>query len=145
MESLHTSPLPTNNRSDLASITHNNLLSHQAAWTKVATQSEVKEAGGKKVVEVGGQRVLLVETGDGIYAVSNKCSHLGLPLVGKTAMFQAEITADKCVKCPAHDTKFDLATGEVKGEKKGNRGSHALAVGMQLVHNLGIRQIPREV
>ena len=25
-----------------------------------------------------------------VFAVSNKCSHLGLPLVGKTAMFQAQ-------------------------------------------------------
>jgi len=86
-----------------------------AAWTRVATLSEVKEAGGRKVVEVGGQRVLLAEVDGSIYAVSNKCSHLNLPLVGKTAMFQATI-ADRCVTCPAHGTKFDLATGAVVGE-----------------------------
>jgi hypothetical protein len=37
------------------------------------------------------QRVLLVEDGGEIYAVSNKCSHLGLPLQGKTAMFTAVV------------------------------------------------------
>jgi nitrite reductase/ring-hydroxylating ferredoxin subunit len=59
--------------------------------------------------------VLLVQDGDSVYAVSNKCSHLGLPLVGKTSFFQGTV-ASGCVVCPAHGTAFDLATGEVKGE-----------------------------
>ena len=63
----------------------------QAAWTKAATVTELSEAGGKKVVELSVGKVLLAEAGGEIYAVSNKCSHLGLPLVGKTAMFQAEV------------------------------------------------------
>lgn len=29
---------------------------------------------------------LWLQVGESLYAVSNKCSHLGLPLVGKTAM-----------------------------------------------------------
>jgi hypothetical protein len=48
---------------------------------------------GKMVVEVGGAKILLVDDGGALYAVSNKCSHLGLPLVGKTAVFQAEARA----------------------------------------------------
>lgn len=67
------------------------------------------------VVEAGGQKILLAEVDGEVLAVSNKCSHLGLPLVGKTAMFQGKI-ADKCIVCPAHNTAFDLKTGEVKGE-----------------------------
>ncbi|GIM01262.1 hypothetical protein Vretimale_6064 [Volvox reticuliferus] len=86
-----------------------------AAWTKVGSTTGLKSNGGKQVVEVGGQKVLLVELGGTVRAVSNKCSHLGLPLVGKTAMFQADIK-DKCVVCPAHGTYFDLETGAVKGE-----------------------------
>lgn len=86
----------------------------QAAWTKVATEQELKTAGGKLVVEVAGQKVLLADVDGSVYAVSNKCSHLGLPLVGKTAMFQGAVK-DKCIVCPAHGTAFDLATGEVKG------------------------------
>lgn len=49
-------------------------------------------AGGRKVVEVGGQRVLIAEAEGQIYAVSNKCSHLGLPLVGKTALLQGKVS-----------------------------------------------------
>ncbi|KAG2500531.1 hypothetical protein HYH03_001308 [Edaphochlamys debaryana] len=86
-----------------------------AAWTKAGTTSGLKSAGGKQVVEINGQKVLLVAQGDDVKAVSNKCSHLGLPLVGKTAMFQAEIKSG-CVVCPAHGTMFDLDTGAVKGE-----------------------------
>ena len=48
--------------------------------------------------------------------VSNKCSHLNLSMQGKTALLSAKITPDKCIVCPAHNTAFDLATGEVKGE-----------------------------
>lgn len=35
-----------------------------------------------QVVELGGTRVLIVAVDDDVYAVSNKCSHLGLPIVG---------------------------------------------------------------
>lgn len=41
-----------------------------------------------QVVELGGERVLIVSVDNTVYAVSNKCSHLGLPLVGKTALLQ---------------------------------------------------------
>lgn len=59
-----------------------------AAWTKVSTKADLASKGGKEVVEVGGQKVLLASLGEEVFAVSNKCSHLGLPIVGKTAMFQ---------------------------------------------------------
>ena len=57
-----------------------------AAWQKVSTKDSLASTGGKAVVEVGGQKVLLVQDGDQVYAVSNKCSHLGLPLVGKVCL-----------------------------------------------------------
>eukprot|EP00192_Tetraselmis_astigmatica_P015490 CAMPEP_0117675650 /NCGR_PEP_ID=MMETSP0804-20121206/15728_1 /TAXON_ID=1074897 /ORGANISM="Tetraselmis astigmatica, Strain CCMP880" /LENGTH=151 /DNA_ID=CAMNT_0005484687 /DNA_START=8 /DNA_END=464 /DNA_ORIENTATION=- len=86
-------------------------VSVRAEWTKAASTA----AFLKLVVELSVGRVLLAEVEGAVYAVSNKCSHLGLPLVGKTGLFQAEIK-DKCVVCPAHGTAFDLATGDVKGE-----------------------------
>lgn len=67
------------------------------------------------VVQVDSQKVLLTVVDDTVYAVSNKCSHLGLPLVGKTAMMQGEIR-DGCIVCPAHGTAFDVKDGSVKGE-----------------------------
>ncbi len=53
-----------------------------ASWQKATTKTELAGAGGRKVVELGGQKVLIVETEGDVFAVSNKCSHLGLPLVG---------------------------------------------------------------
>lgn len=44
-----------------------------------------------QVVEIDGQRILLAAVDGAVKAVSNKCSHLGLPLVGKTSVFQAEV------------------------------------------------------
>ena len=35
-----------------------------AAWTKVSTTGDIKAAGGRLVVEVGGQRVLLATVGE---------------------------------------------------------------------------------
>ncbi|GBF90316.1 rieske ferredoxin [Raphidocelis subcapitata] len=87
----------------------------QAAWQKATTKTALTAAGGKLVAELGGQRVLIVDDGGSVYAVSNKCSHLGLPLQGKTALFTATI-AQGCVVCPAHGTAFALDSGEVKGE-----------------------------
>lgn len=88
-----------------------------AAFTKTgASVKDVAAAGGRKVVEIGGQRVLLADDGSGsVYAVSNKCSHLGLPLVGKTALLQGKVV-DKCIVCPAHGTAYSLADGSVKGK-----------------------------
>ena len=37
--------------------------------------------GTPQVVEIGGQKVLLVEDAGEVYALANKCSHMGLPLV----------------------------------------------------------------
>ena len=67
------------------------------------------------MVEVNGARILVAEFAGDVFAVSNKCSHLGLPLVGKTALLQGQVK-DKCIVCPAHGTAFDLASGDVKGE-----------------------------
>ena len=36
-------------------------------------------------------RVLVVEDGGNVYALANKCVHMGLPLQGKTGLFQAKV------------------------------------------------------
>ena len=64
----------------------------------------LKAAGGKLVVEVGGQRILLAEVDGSVFAVSNKCSHLGLPLVGKVRLgakyARCSLHADGCMQVP---------------------------------------------
>mmetsp|Transcript_13339 Transcript_13339/g.22813 ORF Transcript_13339/g.22813 Transcript_13339/m.22813 type:complete len:159 (+) Transcript_13339:100-576(+) len=84
------------------------------AWTKVATTDEVKAQGGKTVVKVDGKKILVKEFAGDYFAVSNNCSHMGLPLEGK--VMKAKYSDDGCVTCMAHGTSFSLKTGEVKGE-----------------------------
>lgn len=48
-----------------------------------------------------------------VYAVNNKCSHLGLPIQGKIV---GKPLQGGCLVCPFHNTAFDVKTGEVKGE-----------------------------
>jgi nitrite reductase/ring-hydroxylating ferredoxin subunit len=53
---------------------------------------------------------------DDLYAVSNKCPHLGLSMQGKTALLSADLRDDGCIVCPAHGSAFDLRTGTPEGE-----------------------------
>ena len=80
------------------------------------TKGDVKSAdGGRMVVQLDDQKILLTVVEDTVYATSNKCSHLGLPLVGKTALMQGEIKG-QCIVCPAHGTQFNVTDGSVQGE-----------------------------
>jgi nitrite reductase/ring-hydroxylating ferredoxin subunit len=67
------------------------------------------------VVEVGGAKILVAESDGKFYAVANKCAHMGISLVGKTALLQGKVEAG-CITCPAHGSKFELATGAPVGE-----------------------------
>jgi nitrite reductase/ring-hydroxylating ferredoxin subunit len=70
----------------------------------VATTSQIKE-GELLAVKVENQKVILTKIDDKIYAVENKCPHLGMPLAkGKVC--------DRAVTCPWHGASFDLTTGE---------------------------------
>jgi len=72
---------------------------------KVGTKTELMSAGGRMVAEINGQKILVQELDGEVYAVSNKCSHLGLPLQGK--ILKAEMK-NGCVVCAAHGTAFDV-------------------------------------
>ena len=75
--------------------------------------------GQRAVCEVAGDKVLVAAAAGKTYAVSNKCSHLGLSLVGKTALLQGkvgEVNGKQCITCPAHGTAFSLEDGSVQGE-----------------------------
>jgi len=59
-------------------------------------------------------KVLVQEFQGEVFAVSNKCPHLGLPMQGK--ILSAELTDAGCLVCPAHKSAFDLKTGQPQGE-----------------------------
>jgi nitrite reductase/ring-hydroxylating ferredoxin subunit len=76
-------------------------------WIKVLAQDELPE-GARQVVKVAGRDVLLVNHKGQIYAVDNRCPHMGAPLV------QGKVTEDGALVCRRHHSAFDLRTGNVK-------------------------------
>lgn len=61
---------------------------------------------GKLKVEVQNEEVLIVNVKGEIYAVSDRCGHMG------PSLFYGEIN-DYNVECPLHGTQFDVRTGQV--------------------------------
>lgn len=58
-----------------------------------------------RTFEVGGLRIALYRTREGmIHAIDAACPHAGAPLADG-------IVAGRCVVCPYHARRFDLATG----------------------------------
>ncbi|MGI8944917.1 MAG: nitrite reductase small subunit NirD [Thermoleophilaceae bacterium] len=60
--------------------------------------------GEGRPVTVDGRRIAVFHTEAGWYALDDACPHRGGPL-------SDGILADRCVACPLHDRRFDLADG----------------------------------
>lgn len=61
---------------------------------------------GKLKVEVEDQEILVVNVKGEIYAVSDRCGHMG------PSLFYGELN-DYNIECPLHGTQFDVRTGKV--------------------------------
>lgn len=60
--------------------------------------------GTKKAVDVGGKSVLICNTNDRLFAVSNVCSHAEEKL-------ETGRMSKSWIGCPVHGARFELATG----------------------------------
>src|SRR5579863_4816199 len=74
-------------------------------FEKVADASEIP-AGATKIVKVGGVDVMVANIDGKLYAIANKCTHVGGPL-GKGKL------TGSVIECPWHGSKFDVKTGAV--------------------------------
>ena len=74
------------------------------AWVRVAAADEVSP-GTATVVEAGGRRIALCNTGDGYHAIDDICTHDGGPLD------QGKLEGNQ-IECPRHGAKFDVVTGK---------------------------------
>jgi len=74
-------------------------------FEKVADASELP-AGAVKVVKVSGTEVMVANIEGTLYAIANKCTHVGGPL-GKGRL------NGSVIQCPLHGSKFDVKTGAV--------------------------------
>jgi nitrite reductase/ring-hydroxylating ferredoxin subunit len=79
----------------------------EAAFVKVAEVGELSP-GEMKMVEVGGNQILLANVAGNIWACDNECTHAGAPLS------EGELDEDQ-VECPLHGSVFNVVTGEVIG------------------------------
>lgn len=73
-----------------------------------AKLSDVPE-WGKKVVDIGKEKILLVKTKGVVYACESECTHQGAPLEG------AFIKEAGKISCPRHGYRFDLKSGVCEG------------------------------
>jgi 3-phenylpropionate/trans-cinnamate dioxygenase ferredoxin component len=61
-----------------------------------------------KAVNIGGEEIVLCQSGGKLYAIANRCSHADEPLAcGRIR--------NGWIACPAHGGRFDLETGEAVG------------------------------
>ena len=72
--------------------------------TKVAELGALEEDKGL-CLKAEGVKLVLVKSGDAVYAVENRCPHLGVP-IGRGRIENGQIV------CPFHGSRFDVATGQ---------------------------------
>ncbi len=76
-------------------------------WAKAISLSDLKNKT-KAVVKLSGKQILLVHSGEKIYALNNRCPHEGFPLAEGTL-------SDGCIlTCNWHAWRFNLEDGEAK-------------------------------
>ena len=74
-------------------------------FVRVASRSDLP-GRGVLGVEAGGERIVLVSTGEGAYyALKDRCSHADFPLS------DGEMLDDHRLECQYHGAKFDVRTG----------------------------------
>lgn len=76
-----------------------------ADFVKVANKDELKE-GSMKGFTVGGEKVLVLNVGGKLCAVSSLCTHVNGPL-DKGSLKENVVT------CPWHHSEFDVTNGAV--------------------------------
>jgi nitrite reductase/ring-hydroxylating ferredoxin subunit len=78
-------------------------MSNENGWQRVAPLAAVR-AAGCLAAQAGGHTLALFVAGERVYAVDNRCPHMGFPLS------QGSVK-DGILTCHWHHARFDLATG----------------------------------
>ena len=75
-------------------------------FVKVAESKEIGPSS-MKAVDVGGEKVCVINAEGNYYAIGNVCTHVGGPLNEGTLEGYE-------VQCPWHGSQFDVLSGEIK-------------------------------
>ncbi|MCW4017095.1 MAG: Rieske (2Fe-2S) protein [Candidatus Bathyarchaeota archaeon] len=81
-----------------------NVSDHEDMFVPVLDENELNE-GSMKLVNIEGTPVLLVKVLGEIFAIDNRCPHMGCGFSG------GSLDGDVII-CPCHDWRFNLKTGE---------------------------------
>lgn len=73
-------------------------------WIPVIEDARLIESSVRLVTPKGLGILLIRKKGNEIYAISNKCPHMGCPL--RTGILEGYI-----LTCPCHDWRFDIRNG----------------------------------
>lgn len=85
------SPLSCRRLASVEAAAHSRIIVRASSWEKVCTRKELDEGGGRLRAKVGSTKLLVQEHEGTVFCVSNVCTHLKLPLVGRTAFLQGEV------------------------------------------------------
>jgi nitrite reductase/ring-hydroxylating ferredoxin subunit len=85
-------------------------MSEEDNFVPVLDEKKLQE-GSMKLINVEGTPVLLVKVSGQIFAIDNRCPHMGCGFSGGSLDGYVII-------CPCHDWHFDLRTGEYEEEKE---------------------------
>lgn len=78
-------------------------------WERVAALEDLREGKGTRVT-ADDQTLLLLRSGESLFAVGNRCTHQGAPLDRGRVKVGGSLAT---VTCPAHGSVFDLNDGRV--------------------------------
>ena len=78
-------------------------------WTPALALEELADRR-PKMATVDGTQVLLVRNGEEVFAIGNRCTHMGAPLARGPVTFAGSL---RTVRCPLHGSTFDLSNGKV--------------------------------
>ena len=76
----------------------------ESGFVKVAEVGEISP-GEMKVVEVGGEQILLVNVEGNIHACDDICSH------AYASLSEGDLNGEE-IECPLHGSAFNIITGE---------------------------------
>src|SRR6218665_2383845 len=77
-------------------------------FESLAAARQMVAVGRVTTLTVANKKVCIAHTGDGFYAVNDKCPHNG------ASLGNGYCTAEGSVVCPLHRYHFDLKTGRAK-------------------------------
>jgi nitrite reductase (NADH) small subunit len=87
-------------------------MSNDVKWIEVGSLDDVPVRGSRRIAVPGGAIAVFRTADDRVFALDDKCPHLGGPL-------SQGIVHDAGVTCPLHNWVIDLESGRARGADEG--------------------------